>query len=86
MARTKKCKKEQHDIATQNFKSGYQIVYKHPLFYPLLNASIVLWDENNKYPENGLAFATSDGYILCWHKCQVILRLFWLAPLLCITP
>lgn len=65
MSKPKKNRQEQHDIATQNFKAGYQNVHNHPLFYPLLQNAGVRRDEKNKYPADGLTFATSDGYILC---------------------
>ncbi|MCL2517434.1 MAG: hypothetical protein FWF15_02610 [Oscillospiraceae bacterium] len=65
MSKTKQRKKEQNDIATQKFKAGCQMVNSHPLFYALWKEVSVRRDENNKYPENGLCFTTSDGYILC---------------------
>ena len=64
MTKAKK-NKQQHDIASQNFSAGYKIVHNHPLFYPLLDEAYVRRNENNKYPENGLAFVTSDGDIIC---------------------
>ena len=68
MAKTKQHQKEQHDIATQKFKMGCQMVHNHPLFYPLWKEVYVRRDENNKYPADGLCFVTSDGYILCKPK------------------
>ena len=70
MPKAKKNQQEQHDIAKQNFKAGCQIVHNHPLFYPLMHHVTVRRDEWHKYPENGLAFATNDGYILCNPKCR----------------
>lgn len=69
MAKAKK-NKLQPDIATRNFNAGCQMVHAHPLFYPLLNTANVWRYENSKYPKNGLAFVTNDGYILCNPKCR----------------
>ena len=65
MSKAKQHKKEQNDIATQNFSAGCQIVNNHPLFYTLWKAASLRRSESNKYPEEGLCFATSDGYVLC---------------------
>lgn len=65
MSKAKQRQKEQHDIATQNFIAGCQIVKDHPLFYPLWDKASVHRDERNKYPADGLCFATSAGDILC---------------------
>jgi len=65
MSKAKQKKKEQHDIATQKFQEGLQMVEKHPLFHPLLQEVYIWRNEEGKYPENGLATAASDGYIYC---------------------
>ena len=65
MSKAKQRKKEQHDIATQKFKAGCQMVNNHPLFYALWQEVSVRRDENNKYPTDGLCFVTSNGCILC---------------------
>jgi predicted metal-dependent peptidase len=65
MPNAKQRKKEQNDVATQKFRAGCQTVNSHPLFYALWKEVSVRRDENNKYPADGLCFATSDGYILC---------------------
>jgi len=64
MSNAKQRKKEQNDVTTQNFRAGCQIVNSHPLFYALWKEVNVRRDENNKYPADGLCFATNDGYIL----------------------
>lgn len=65
MSKTKQRQKEQYDIATQKFNTGYSLVNNHPLFYPLMHAATVRRDESNNYPEEGLTFVTKDGSILC---------------------
>ena len=65
MSKAKQRQKVQYDIATQNFNTGCSLVNKHPLFYPIMYAVTVRRDENNNYPEDGLACVTKDGYILC---------------------
>lgn len=70
MSKVKQRQKEQYDIATQNFNAGCTLVENHPLFYPLMYEAYVRRDENINYPENGLAFVTKDGYILCNPKLR----------------
>jgi predicted metal-dependent peptidase len=65
MSKTKQRQKDQYDIATQKFNTGYSLVNNHPLFYPLMHAATVRRDENNNYPEEGLTFVTKEGFILC---------------------
>ncbi len=70
MSKVKQRQKEQYDIATQNFNAGCTLVNNHPLFYPLMNEVYVRRDKNSNYPENGLAFVTKDGYIMCNPKLR----------------
>ena len=65
MPKAKHRQKEQHDIAAQKFYAGCKLVESHPLFYALWQDIYVRRDNNNKYPADGLCYATSDGYILC---------------------
>jgi hypothetical protein len=68
MSKAKLRHKEQHDIATQNFQAGCQMVKNHPLFYPLWQEVHVRRDTGNKYPADGLCFVTRGGTILCNSK------------------
>jgi predicted metal-dependent peptidase len=60
-----KQQKEQYDIAMQKFNAGCSLVSNHPLFYPLISKAGVHRNGNRNYPENGLAYITNDGVILC---------------------
>jgi len=65
MSKAKQRQKERNDIASQNFREGLERVKNHPLFYPLTQAAYVLRDEDRVSPEDGLAYVTRDGYIIC---------------------
>lgn len=65
MSKIKQRQKEQYDIATQKFNTGYSLVNNHPLFYPLMHAATVRRDESNHYPKEGLTFVTKEGFIFC---------------------
>ncbi|MCL1809931.1 MAG: hypothetical protein FWG42_09250 [Clostridiales bacterium] len=65
MAKAKQRKKEQLDIAAQNFREGSHIVSNHPLFYPMWQEVTVRRTGNSKYPVDGFCYAASDGCILC---------------------
>ena len=70
MSKAKQRQKEQYDMATQKFNAGCTLVKNHPLFYPLINEAYIRRDENYNYPDNGLAFVTKDGSILCNPKLR----------------
>lgn len=70
MSKIKQRQKDQYDIATQNFNTGYSLVKHHPLFYPLMQEATVHRGEGYNYPENGLAIVIKDGHILCNPKLR----------------
>jgi predicted metal-dependent peptidase len=53
------------NIAAQNFEAGYEIVSRHPLFYPLYREAYIRRNYNDVSHEDGFAFVADDGYILC---------------------
>jgi predicted metal-dependent peptidase len=71
VSKRKQKQKEQHDIALQQFNTGYSMVHSHPLFHPLLSEADVRRDEDGKqHPSNGLAAVSKDGFIHCNPKLR----------------
>ena len=53
----------QPDPATENFRSAFATLQKHPMFAPLLQHVVVIREERNLCPEKGWAVVTTNGYL-----------------------
>jgi len=65
MPRAKRKLQKQTVDTKYNYYAGCSIVSRHPIFSPLWHAASCWLEEKHPFPADSLAFATSDGNILC---------------------
>lgn len=54
---------QQQDITYENYAQGYRLIYRHPMFSPLLTHVREIRMEGNLCPEDGWAVITRNGYL-----------------------
>jgi len=62
--------KSEKDIIRQNFMDGCEIIRKNSLFSPLYTKAEIYHNEEMRYPNNGFAAVTENGYVFCHPKLR----------------